>query len=84
MTTVREIIAKHLTDNGFDGLAGDECGCALSVDGKDLFPCDSCPDECQPGYKWECGQCPGVVEEWCHLLYGTGGCYRTMRQEVQS
>jgi len=77
VTTVREIVAKHLTDNGFDGLAGDECGCAVD----DLFPCDSCPDECQPGYKWECGQCPGVVEERCHFLYGTGGCYRTMRQK---
>lgn len=80
MTTVREIIAKHLTDNGFDGLAGDECGCATD----DLFPCDSCPCECEPGYQWECGQCPGGVEERCHFRYGGGGCYRAKRQEVQT
>lgn len=79
MTTVREIIAQHLTDNGFDGLAGDECGCG--TDG--LFCCDSCPDECEPGYRWECGQCPGGVEERCRFLYGTGGCYRGMRQEAR-
>lgn len=83
MTTVREIIAGYLTINGFDGLAGDECGCAIGVDGKDLFPCDSCPDECEPGYRWECGQCPSGVEERCGFLYGSGGCYRTMRPEAK-
>lgn len=79
MTTVREIVTTFLTLNGFDGLAGDECGCAAD----DLFPCDSCPAECRPGYKWECGQCPSTVEERCGFLYCSGGCYRTMRQEAK-
>lgn len=48
MSTVIEIIKKHLIDNGFDGLCnGRGCYCALSY----LKPCD---DEdismCKPGY----------------------------------
>jgi len=26
---VKDIVKKYLTDNGFDGLAGDECGCGI-------------------------------------------------------
>lgn len=48
--TVKEIIKKHLDDNGFDGLYADECGCSKD----DLFPCESTPENCQPGYKQPC------------------------------
>jgi len=46
---VHQIVAKYLTDNGYDGLCNprEECGCHIS----DLFPCDSDPSQCQPGYE---------------------------------
>jgi len=58
MQTVREIIKAHLIAKGFDGLAGDECGCSIN----DLFVCDT-GHNCVPGYyanhkreheEWEC------------------------------
>jgi len=78
MTTVRQIIASYLFAGGFDGLAGDECGCNKT----DLFPCDACPDQCVPGYRWECGQCDPICEERCEHIYGNGGCYRATKQEA--
>jgi len=46
---VHQIVAKYLTDNGYDGLCNpeQECGCHIS----NLFPCDSNPSQCQPGHK---------------------------------
>ena len=46
---VREIIKKHIEDNGYDGVYTDDCGCKL----EDLFPCgcDVCVSDCKPGYK---------------------------------
>ena len=79
MTTVRQIIASYLLIGRFDGLAGDECGCALG----DLFPCDSCPDQCEPGYRWECEGCKvGESDESCEFVYGGSGCYRATKQEA--
>lgn len=48
--TIREIIEKHLKDNGFDGLASDECGCLVG----DLCPCQLDPMGCEPGYLAPC------------------------------
>ena len=45
---VKEIVEKHLKENGFDGLfCPGECACML----EDLFCCgsDQC-SECEPGY----------------------------------
>jgi len=45
---VKEIVIKHLKDNGFDGLySPGECACRIS----DMMPCcsESCL-ECEPGY----------------------------------
>jgi hypothetical protein len=53
---VREIVEEYLKANGFDGLAGDECGCQIG----DLAPCGSeCMnmDDCEPGYLHECDAC---------------------------
>lgn len=45
--TIFEIIEKHLTDNGFDGLFNPaECGCKLD----DLAPCGEMQHCCEPGY----------------------------------
>ena len=39
--TVKEIVAKYLHENGYDGLSSKECGCWLSEDMGGLFPCYS-------------------------------------------
>ncbi len=44
--TVREIVRAYLVEHGYDGLAGEECGCWLV----DLMPCcDGAMPECVPG-----------------------------------
>jgi len=45
--TVRAIVALYLREHGYDGLAGDNCGC--SVDG--LFPCENVPGYCLAAYR---------------------------------
>ncbi len=47
---VKEIIVKHLEDNGLDGLRCDREDCACLKD--DLFQCDCPSPDCEPGYKW--------------------------------
>jgi hypothetical protein len=47
---VKQIVSDYLKAHGFDGLSRDACDpCGCGID--DLFPCDSCPDECNPGYR---------------------------------
>jgi len=43
---VKQIVKKYLADNGYDGLYAGECGCRRT----DLFPCDTDPGKCKPGY----------------------------------
>jgi hypothetical protein len=50
--TVREIIGKHLKDNGFDGLYSPDGECACEI--ADLMPCEGCCDRCEPGYRTQC------------------------------
>ena len=47
--TCGEIIKQFLIENGFDGLCGYECGCALD----DLMPCESPYGDCEAGYVYE-------------------------------
>ena len=47
--TVREILVDWLKSHGWDGLAGDECGCEL----KDLAPCDT-PMNCKAAIRGPC------------------------------
>ena len=49
MKTIRQIIIEYIQANGYDGLAGDECGCSI----EHLAPCDN-PLECVPAYKHVC------------------------------
>jgi len=48
--TIFEIIKAWLIEHGYDGLAGDHCGCEAT---KDSFPCEDCT-ECVPAYKFPC------------------------------
>lgn len=61
---VREIVIAHLKDGGFDGLAGEDCGCGLD----DLMPCGWERDVsvCKPARKVNCKQdgftyCEGCI-----------------------
>ena len=48
--TIREIIKKHLEDNGFVGLCSYECGCDID----DLMPCMEHSELCEPAkYKYK-------------------------------
>lgn len=48
---IREIVNEWLKVNGYEGLAGDDCGCEVD----DLMPCDE-PDviHCVAGHKIPC------------------------------
>lgn len=60
---IRKIVEQWLRVNGYDGLAGDGCGCQIS----ELFCCEYPDmDGCQPGYKITCpgaDMCP--ISEDC-------------------
>jgi len=64
--TVKEIVEKHLKENGYDGLydPNDPCGCPIDA----LFLCDNpgCID-CEPGYK-----CRMDEDEWGPDKWGFG------------
>ena len=72
MINVREIIKTYLKVNGFDGLAGDECGCQID----DLICCDEDPSNCVPGHKKECtpeesAKCDCYwCNDWCIIKKG--------------
>jgi len=57
---IEEIITAYLVANGFDGLAGDECGCVIG----DLFPCDCANPRCVPGYRHDCVTADCTFTEW--------------------
>ncbi|MEN6492609.1 MAG: hypothetical protein ABFC85_11530 [Rectinema sp.] len=58
--TPKEVIVKYLQGNGFDGLAGEDCGCGLD----DLAPCESCNTfECSPAYRTMCDGNPKPDED---------------------
>jgi hypothetical protein len=53
--TVNDIVVKYLTDNGYDGLYNDDCGCVIT----DLCPCFELSPDCHAGHKIPCpdGSC---------------------------
>ena len=85
---VREIVKQYLEENGYDGLAGDDCAgddCGCSID--DLFICDSCPAECVPGNRVYYGTltCFSINDcEWrgdCNVLPASlGHCIRPVKK----
>jgi hypothetical protein len=58
MTTL-DIIKQYLEANGYDGLAGEECGCFID----DLVPCGfGIPVYCRAGYKTRLGYDGEIVD----------------------
>jgi hypothetical protein len=72
---IREIVTAHLKAGGFDGLAGEDCGCGLD----DLMPCASCwAIECKPAKAVPCDQtCRN-----CEVENIGGVCYRPAEQHT--
>jgi hypothetical protein len=74
--TVKDIVKKYLRENGFDGLAHKEAGCACGIDA--LMGCYTDISKCVPVYRWECAEgqrrCLACVAE------GVCSCYRTVPQ----
>ena len=70
---VRQIVLAHLKAGGFDGLAGEDCGCGLD----DLMPCDGYRSDCHPAKAVPCDQtCRNCVP-----AENIGGvCYRKADQ----
>lgn len=50
---IEDIVKKYLVEHEYSGLYNEECGCSLD----DLFPCGSCPRDCEPGYVNNCHSC---------------------------
>ena len=44
--TVKDMIKAYLTEHGFDGLYGDDCGCKVD----DIAPCGKIKGNCETGY----------------------------------
>jgi len=80
MMNVIEIVGLWLTENGYDGLCGEECGCGVEYG---LAPCgESCP-ECVAGYFWLCKDCDADPCEYRDFLGDPiDGCYRKIKPVV--
>lgn len=71
LLTVRDILIAYLRANGYDGLAGEDCGCGVD----DLAPCEGYPMGCVPAHEvpcpgedgedseGRCGECGGCGEK---------------------
>ena len=77
---VRQIVITHLKAEGFDGLAGEDCGCGLD----DLMPCENYRlRDCKPATRIVCkdegfsrcrgcfGECNSAEKETAHLFVTT-------------
>jgi hypothetical protein len=58
-----DIIYSYLRTYGYDGLAGDDCGCQID----DLCPCENCCINCVPAYKVKPTQ--DFIDEWGESEY---------------
>ncbi len=81
--SIEEIVTDYLRTNGFDGLAGNACGCTLGT----LFPCTEIEVTgafpCRAGHlhkckKEDCDTCFGVE---CDGFYEGVSVLRTFKQK---
>jgi hypothetical protein len=68
---IKEIVKKYLKDNGFDGLAGDNCGCGLD----DLMPCEEPSIDCVLAKHIKCEGCPNNDGNCDIQPLAKSGCY---------
>ena len=62
---VKEIVTKHLKENGYDGLSNDECACKTG----DLFPCSNIRWDCEANHLADCGSCEYLKGVECSVGY---------------
>ncbi len=69
MPSVKEIVTEYLRLNSYDGLAGEDCGCAR---GKNFMPCGEYGGECVAGHKEPCKPDECYAEGVCdfHVVPG--------------
>lgn len=60
---IEDIVKEYLKNNGFDGLADADNGCACSLN--DLFPCGESCLECEPAYNVICNEKACDAREHC-------------------
>lgn len=88
MDDLKAIVGDWLATNGFDGLAGDECGCGID----ELFPCGDPSPDCRAAHhqtRLGCGKVDSCDEDsGCFYRHecdnGTPegwGCYTTKKPE---
>ena len=83
--TAKEIVIEYLKQNGYDGLAGDGCGCLVD----NLFMFDGCGEkDCVAGHRIRYGDpgCDGERCEWagdCMASNGLGHCVLAGKKNEQ-
>ena len=69
---LREYVAGKLRQDGYDGLASDECEMGCNVE--DLMPCGEASELCVPAYWRSCSGC--TTKDECDWDEGdVDGCY---------
>lgn len=72
---VKEIVVKYLDENGYDGLAAEDCGCGK----RELFVCGEICLHCKPAYKRtevNCNECPNFTCDNYGLVDGVNDALR--------
>jgi len=69
----KKIVIAYLKENGYDGLAGDDCGCGID----DFAPCGEGIGYCKPAYKVkaDCDNC----DVRCDAVGVADYCYKTKK-----
>lgn len=57
MKTVRDVVRRYLTKNGYDGLCGAFCACST----EDLMPCEDGCGGCELAKRYYCPLCRETV-----------------------
>ncbi len=80
---VKDIVVKWLKDNGYDGLASEDCGCSF----EDLAECQGYVGGfayCKPAIRIKCSEC-NHTRNYCEyrIIYDATECFRAMEREIE-
>jgi len=76
---VKDIVVKWLKDNGYDGLASEDCGCPVSS----VPACDGYAGDfvyCKPAILVECSDCNSNEDCDHRTLYDATECFRAIEK----
>ena len=80
---VKDIVVKWIKDNGYDGLASEDCGCSIDT----LPACDGYAGDfvhCKPAIRFECSKCNDRGGCEYRVIYDVTECFIAAESEVQS